>query len=294
MPRIVDKDTRLIDIDFGQVNVSLGRTAGAIEPSSATATQGGVNDLLRFEAVGGSAEVIGSFIQFQRLDLSYMTMNNEVYVPTDVSVQRTSAYPLGSSNNANYVDDIEEYIYIFTRPLNNQAIGDPASSGSNTFENMRALGLDRSQTIGAPNFGGIDTGIPTHEQTIYAEKRTYSYSSVNIASVNGGELDPAQLAPPNGFNELAGTPKLTDVTTWGTMSAITGPNLYAYRVVILRTQFMVAPGLFVNEALTGTSALRFPPVNITFLAKDGNYTEGEYLTRLANAMNNIPEGGPTA
>ena len=97
------------------------------------------------------------------------------------------------------------------------------------------------------------------------------------------------------FNTLAGMPLLDSVTTWGTMSAITGPQLHCYRVVINRTQtFPAGGGLFVNEPLDGSTSLNFPPVNITFLCKDPNYSEGEYLTRLANAMNNIPEDGFTS
>ena len=52
--------------------------------------------------------------------------------------------------------------------------------------------------------------------------------------------------------------------------------------------------VFSNVALGGLTLLEYPPVNITFVCKDPNYTEGEYLTRLANAMNSIPEDGPTA
>ena len=78
------------------------------------------------------------------------------------------------------------------------------------------------------------------------------------------------------------------------MSTITGPNLYAYRIVINPTQSIPSgfgTGVFANVDLTGSSSLRFPPVNISFLCKDPNFTEGEYLTRLANAMNSLPEDG---
>ena len=75
------------------------------------------------------------------------------------------------------------------------------------------------------------------------------------------------------------------------MSAITGPNLYCYRVVYSRAQQLPAPNAFSVEQYGGFTTLQFPPVNITFLCKDPNYTEGEYLTRLANAMNSLPEDG---
>ncbi len=288
MARIIDKDTRLIDCDFGPVTVGLSRTGGDQNPSTVTASENGINQLI---LLPDAADPIGSFIQYSRIDLEYMTMNNEVMQPAEVSVQRTSPVPLGFNNNGNNYDQIEEYIYIFSRPLNNASLLTAAS-----LEDLRKLGLDRSQTVG--QIGGIDSGIPTHEQTIYAEKRMYSYNDNLGATLgNGALIDPRLDTPPGPlvYNSLFGMPVLDSVTTWGTMSAITGPNLHCYRVVINRTQTLPAlADTFVNEPLQGDSNLAFPPVNITFLCKDPNYTEGEYLTRLANAMNNIPEDGSTA
>ena len=126
----------------------------------------------------------------------------------------------------------------------------------------------------------------------------YSYNSQLMATQNNGELTPDD--PTSGFVNplgvsIAGMPILDSVTTWGTMSAITGPQLHCYRVVINRTQTLPAgANAFTAQAFAGSSSLNFPPVNITFLCKDPNYTEGEYLTRLANAMNSIPEDGRTA
>ena len=293
MPRIVDKDTRLIDIDFGPVSVFISRDPASFEANAVSYSSNGSGQIIReFDPAGlGNGPIAGSFIQFSRIDLNYMTMNNEIYVPTDVSVQRTSAVPTGSSINGNYHDDIEEIIYVFSRPLNNDNIA-VGTAGTQVINLLRNQGLDLSEG----GFGGVGSGIPSHDQTIYAEKRTYTYSSQNMATVNGGQIDPAQVDPiaGTGIREIAGPPKLTDVTTWGTMSGITGPNLYAYRIVTVRCQNLTDASLFLNTPLSGLTNLDFPPVNITFLAKDGNYTEGEYLTRLANAMNNIPEGGPTA
>lgn len=282
MARIVDKDTRLIDVDFGPITIGSSRNAGDTNATVITTGQNGVGQLVLDPA---TAAPTGSFIQFDRVDLSMMTMNNEVMQPIEVSVQRTSPVPLGFNNNGNNFDQIEEYIYIFTRPLTTDL-------GSVSLEDFRKLGLDRSQTIS--QLGGTDAGIPSHEQTVYAEKRMYSYSNQIGATINNGELvDPAP--GPVVYNSLYGMPMLDSVTTWGTMSAITGPNLYCYRVVINRTQNFPAIGsVFSNVPLAGSSSLAFPPVNITFLCKDPNYSEGEYLTRLANAMNSIPEDGPTA
>jgi len=78
------------------------------------------------------------------------------------------------------------------------------------------------------------------------------------------------------------------------MSAITGPNLHVYRIVLNRQQTMPAIPEIVNLALAGDSQCRWPPVSLRVLCKDPNFTEGEYLTRLANAMNNTAEDGPTA
>jgi hypothetical protein len=290
MARKVDKDTRLIDCDFGPLTVSASRTAGATQPTTVTSGGNGAGQLIRFADTFG---VRGSFIQYTQVDLSMMTLNNEVMQPIEVSVQRTSPVPLGSNQNGNDFDQIEEFIYIFSRPLNNEYISDPGIG----IENLRSLGLDRSQTINT-DVGGEDAGIPTHEQTIYAEKRMYSYNSQLMATQNNGALtpsDPAGSGFINPFVSLAGMPVLDSVTTWGTMSAITGPQLHCYRVVINRTQTLPTGGdVFTAQGLDGLSSLQFPPVNVTFLCKDPNYSEGEYLTRLANAMNSIPEDGRTA
>ena len=282
MARIVDKDTRLIDIDFGPVNVALSRQPGDQISTAVTYALNGTQQFL-YGAEPPSFNA-GSFIQYQSIDLSMMTMNNEVMQPIDVSVQRTSPVPLGNNNNGNNVDQIEEYIYVFTRPLLNARWRDISKP---SFDEMRELGLDRSQT--ATEIGGEGTGIPNHAQTVYAEKRMYSYNSNLGATIANGELDPLNPS----FASLYGMPSLDSVTTWGSMSAITGPQLHCYRVVINRTQYLFNLNM-TNVPLAGDSQLRFPPVNITLLCKDPNYTEGEYLTRLANAMNNIPEDGPTA
>ena len=287
MARIVDKDTRLIDIDFGPLAVNVARTAAQPLPAAVTTGQNGEKQLIRV-APDGQADS-GSFIQFVRIDLSHMTMNNEVMMPVDVNVQRTSPVPLGGMQNGASFNAIEEYIYVFSRPLNNALISGTTVASSTVFQNMRRLGLDRSAlTAGDTTLGGLDAGIPTHEQTIYAEKRMYDFNQNRMATISNGAIIPGGV-----LNEVAGEPTLTSVTTWGTLSAITGPNLYAYRVVYARTQSFDGTDYF-NVGLDGLSLFEFPPVNITFLCKDPNYSEGEYLTRLANAMNSLPEGGESA
>lgn len=282
MARIVDKDTRLIDVDFGPVATVLARAANDPSATSATSSLNGTLQLLYYASPANPLP--GSFIQYQQIDLSFMTKNNEVMQPTEISVQRTSPVPLGFNYNGNDFDQIEEYIYIFTRPLNNSDWLGPGAPP--TFEDLRELGLDRSQTIS--QIGGVDAGIPDHQQTIYAEKRMYSYSSnLGATQTNGG------LTANPFYWAIYGMPVLDSVTTWGTMSAITGPQLHCYRVVINRTQEMLFPEVQAT-GYDGSSSLRFPPVNITMLCRDPKLTEGEYLTRLANAMNSIPEDGPTA
>ena len=171
MARIVDKDTRMIDIDFGPVGVALGRPATQVDPSSAVGSLNGMQQVIYFSEVGDA--IPGSFIQYQNIDLTFMTLNNEVMQPVDVSVQRPGPVPTGSNTNGNTFDQIEEYIYVFSRPLNNAFISTTGTFF--TMDEMRELGLDRSQTV--YDLGGETAGIPTHEQTIYAEKRMYSYNS---------------------------------------------------------------------------------------------------------------------
>lgn len=282
MARIIDKDTRLIDIDFGPVAVSVGRDATAPAPTSASVSGNGVEQII---LPVDNVQLPGSFIQYAMVDLEYMTLNNEVMQPVEVSIQRTSPVPTGAHLNGNNADQIEEYIYVFSRPLNNEEIRTSLTS----LQDMRSLGLDRTQSLDT-GLGGVGSGIPTHVQTIYAEKRMYSYSDNLAATRTNGELTPGNVE----YNTVNGMPTLDSVTTWGTLSAITGPSLHAYRVIVNRTQIMPIPPFFVNTGFVGSTSLGFPPVNITFLCKDPNYSEGQYLTTLANAMNNIPEGGPTS
>ena len=291
MARIIDKDTRLIDVDFGGLDLGITRTAGANNPTSLTITGNGQSQLLNNITINNAGT--GSFIQYDRLDLSHMVMNNDVMLPVEISVQRTSPVPLGYSNNGNNFDQIEEYIYVFTRPLNNTNLG-PASgfiTNVNQMEDLRDMGLDGSE--GAGDLSGV-AGWPTQAQCVYAEKRMYSYSSQIMATVGNGELiDPVAPAPLV-YNSLAGMPVLDSVTNWGSMGAITGPNLHVYRIVLNRTQTIPAIPEILNLGLAGDSQCRWPPVSVRFLCKDPDYSEGEYLTRLANAMNNTAEDGPTA
>lgn len=292
MARILDKDTRIIDVDFGPVNISATRADGETEPT--TIALGGLNgeeqiiDYILATNAGG-----GSFIQYQNIDLSFMLMNNESMQPVDVSVQRTSPVPLGSSNDGNNADQIEEYIFIFTRPLNNQNMAGGTLNAE--YAGFRDMGLDRSEAItGSAGLAGDSWGWPTKEQTVYAEKRMYSNNMSNAATQNNGEL---VVSPPGTsvFNTLVAMPTLDSVTTWGSMGTITGPNLHCYRVIIDRSQtFPAGPDTFTNVTYGGLTSRTWPPVNVSFLCKDPSFSEGEYLTRLANAMNQNPEGGPTA
>ena len=286
MARILDKDTRIIDADFGPVNASFSRTAGAFNPTSITLSLNGEGQIINFVAATNPG--CGSFVQYNRIDLSFMLNNNEAMQPVDVSVQRTSPVPLGFSNDGNNFDQIEEYVYIFSRPLNNEEIS--GLTNITDYEEFRMMGLERAQSRSiAPGIAG-NSGWPDQEQTIYAEKRMYSVNLNNAATKNNGAL-----VLPSVFNELAGMPQLDSVTTWGSLGAITGPNLHCYRVILDRSQtFPTAPNTFANEALDGSTTRIWPPVNVSFLCKDPNYSEGEYLTRLANAMSSNAEGGPTA
>lgn len=299
MARILDKDTRLIDIDFGRIQSSLGRAATEPYALSASLSGNGLSNLLNEVPAGQSGA--GSYIQYQRLDLSYMVKNNEVMMPVDISVQRTAPVPLGFSQNGNNVDEMEEYLYVFTRPLNNTTLG--AFTSMTDYENLRDMGLDGSEpaSAGGSSVSG-NAGWPTQAQTIFAEKRQYSYNESKGATISNGELinpnadrlDPVAPVIPIVVNSLMGMPNVDSVTTWGALGAITGPNLHVYRIVIDRTQTFPALTEWVNLGLQGTANKRWPPVSIRILCKDPDFTEGEYLTRLANAMNNTAEDASVA
>lgn len=288
MARIIDKDTRLIDIDFGPLSVNVTRAQNDPQPASATYGLNGENQLIRADGVIGSSTKLGSFCQYQRIDLEYMTLNNEIVQPVEVNVQRTSPTPTGTHENGNNYLPIEEYIFILSRPLNHDVL----TSSAFTYEDISIMGLDRSQGFGAlRELGGVNAGYPTHEQTIYAEMRRYAFTNTLGATKTNGEIVSTSAA----LESIFPAPSLESVTTWGTLSAITGPNLHCYRFVVFDGQsFPADQAVFTNVGVGGLTSLQYPPVNVTFVCNDPNYTEGQYLTRLANAMNSIPEDGPTA
>jgi len=287
MVRIVDASTRIIDIDFGQVTAAVTRNPGEFMPVIANYSGYGESQIINQVSTGRLA---GSFVQFDRVDLSMMTMNNEVMQPVECVVQRPAPVPLGFCNNGSVVDGIEEYIYVFSRPLDNTRIAQLTGTDYNVW---RLMGLDASEpnTLQGSQFEG-NSGAPTREQTIYAEKRTYHADTSRMLTTNGllAPYDPLTTT----YNTLEGLPILTSVINWGSMSAITGPNLFVYRVVINYADTLLDNPDVLNLALGGGSSRTYPPVNIEFLCKDPKYSEGEYLTRIANAMGNQPVGGEVA
>ena len=273
MARILDKDTRLIDVDFGPVNINIARLPNELFPDGTPGNQGtisgsGEGSIVNFRADG---LYTGSFIQYQRVDLSYMTENGEAMQPVEVSVQRTSVAPSGTHENGNNYDAVKEYLFVLSAPL-----GD--LSTITNYLNFDNLGLD---------MGSSGT---TQAQTIYAEQRTYAWNSNFGATIANGEL----VASNGTLNSTFGEPQLTDVITWGSLSTIVGPNLHCYRVMVSQLQTFDAPSLiFANVGLAGFTSLNYPPLNVTFLCKDPNFTEGQYLTRVYNAMNKTAIGEPT-
>tara|TARA_Y100000114_G_scaffold6788_1_gene5443 strand:- start:596 stop:1447 length:852 start_codon:yes stop_codon:yes gene_type:complete len=283
MARILDKSTRLIDVDFGIVNVALNRILGRTSLDGTAGNQAtyGGNGTQQIIRTKPGSPFGGSFVQYNRVDLSYMTQNNEVMQPTNVSVQRTTSSPISDHQNGNNYEPIEEYIFVLSRPLNNNEI----ETVPNPFSLFENIGLD----MGADEFGGRDAGGVKHAQCIYAEKRIYTFSNEFAASQANGQLVDQNVI----LNSIFSGMRLSDVNTWGTMTSITGPNLHVYRVVNIKAQEFPSAD-FTNVAFGGQTTINMPPVNITFLCSDPKLTEGEYLTRLANAMNSIPIGGPTA
>ncbi len=67
-------------------------------------------------------------------------------------------------------------------------------------------------------------------------------------------------------NSYFSSPRLMDVNTWGSMSTITGPNLYAYRIVFIEPQAFPATS-FTNVGFGGFTTLEFPPVMLHSYAK---------------------------
>ena len=59
MARIVDKNTRLIDVDFGPLTVSCSRLATDTQPTTVTKGQNGEKQLIRFADTFG---IRGSFV----------------------------------------------------------------------------------------------------------------------------------------------------------------------------------------------------------------------------------------
>lgn len=284
MARIIDKNTRLIDVDFGPISVNISRVLGQEFPDGTvgnTATFGGsgLNQILRTQTDTIKA---GSFIQFQLVDLDYMARNNQVMQPVEVSVQRSAAVPYGTHENGNNFVMLKEYILILTRPLDNQSLAN--TTATSLYDFFDEVGLQRGST----SFGG-GYGVK-FEQNIYAECRQYVFSNTSGATLSNGELvtNPPQAT----LASIFGQPVLQDVNTWGSLSAITGPNLYCYRVIESELQgFGAGANIFTNVDFGGFTSLRFPPVTVAFLCKDPNLTEGQYLTRVANAMNNTAEDG---
>ena len=125
MVRLIDKDTRLIDIDFGPVSTFTTRNPTEQQPNGTSVGLNGVNQLIRADGVADVSATnfkLGSFVQYSRIELEYMTMNNEIVQPVEVNVQRTSPTPTGTHENGNNYLPIEEYLFVLTRPLNHDVL----------------------------------------------------------------------------------------------------------------------------------------------------------------------------
>jgi len=284
LAQIVDENTRIIDVDFGTLRTNVGRTALAGDPTSVTLDLNGTSDLLT--SVPAGAPGGGSYIQYKRVDLSFMLMNNEMMMPVNVNSQRTSPVPLGTAQNGATSNQVEEYIYILTRPLNNELLLNARVDFE--YQTMRNLGLDGCDSLATDL--SDDSGLPNLAQCIYAEKRIYGSNMTLLASRANGQIASGSTA----YNTLEGQMVLNSVSSWGSMGGITGPNLHCYRVVIDYGQTVIADVEITPFNFIGSTTRIWPPVNVSFLCKDPNFSEGEYITRLANAMSSNAEGGPVA
>ncbi len=282
--KIVDQNTRIIDVDFGTLQATVGRELDSPFPTAVNLLKNGTADLL--QNIPGGQNGGGSYIQYKRVDLSFMLKNGELMMPVNVNSQRTSPVPLGSNNNGATFNQVEEYIYILTRPLNNEDL--LTARLDFEYQMLRNMGLDGCDKLGVNVVG--DSGLPNFAQCIYAEKRIYGTNTALMATRSNGSLDPTNSS----YNTMEGQMVLNSVSTWGSMSPITGPNLHCYRIVLDYGQTMPDLPEIVNRGFIGSAVRIWPPVNVSFLCKDPNYTDGEYITRIANAMSANPEGGPVA
>jgi len=284
LAQIVDENTRIIDVDFGTLQTQIGRTADSADPTSVVLALNGTSDLLT--SVPAGAPGGGSYIQYKRVDLSFMLKNNEMMMPINVNSQRTSPVPLGSAQNGATFNQVEEYIYILTRPLNNELLLNARLNFE--YQTMRNLGLDGCDTLSTDL--SDDSGLPNQAQCVYAEKRIYQSNMSLLASKANGQIDSDSTA----YLTLEGQMTLASVSSWGSMGGITGPNLHCYRVVLDYGQTIPADPDVKPFNFIGSTTRTWPPVNVSFLCKDPNFSEGEYITRLANAMSSNAEGGPVA
>jgi hypothetical protein len=199
----------------------------------------------------------------------------------EVSVQRTNVVPSGTHENGNNYEVIEEFLFVLSRPLNNNDI----STFPNPYSLFQELGLNQG-SVGLGGGYGVN-----FEQNIYAEQRLYQWNSTKGTTQTTGDL----VAGNPALWSIFSAPSVETVNTWGSLTAITGPTLYCYRIFVCKAQsFPADQTIFTAVGYGGFSTLRVPPLSISFLCKDPKYTEGEYLTRLANAMNNIPVDGEVA
>lgn len=287
MVRILTSGARLIDIDFSEIQFNYSRTGGSPNATGGSTSRAGTKQLLNSITTGQNA---GSFIQYQRIDLDFMVKNGEMLQPTSVTIQRTSPVPLGSTTNGNLADQIEEYILVLSRPLATDTLENLTGT---QYESLRRIGLDGCDpvvTALTPAPQGRGAGWPNRAQTIYAEKRMYDINLNNIASVTNGQLSPDPVLNPD-FWSLGGMPSLANVSSWGSLGDITGPNLHCYRIVIDRRQNVIPN--FSAYTYAGSVDSQWPAVNISFIAEDPAFTSGEYITRLANAMTSMPLDAPT-
>jgi hypothetical protein len=278
MAKIINSDTRVIDCDWGQAQMYGIRNPGSRSMDSVTWSQNGADQIL--ESIAATQVGAGSAVFFQKIDLSQMLKDNISMQPVSVSVQRSSDVPLGGTLNGNNFDTVEEYLFVFTRPIE----WDMRFFGGMT--EFRHIGLDRNQAVGTAG----EVYWPSAEQCLFAEKTSYAVNLSLAATQTNGEL---VLGGAN--NSITGMPVVLSKNTWGSLTTITGPTLYCYRVILEYSQnFTGVPGFLQNELLGGQTTRQWPAVNVSFLCKDPNFTEGEYITKLANVMNNAPEGGPVA
>jgi len=270
---------RIFDVDWGQVVHSVSRVAGTDTPASDEFTMADDNGTIIEQ--GSSMCVI-----FQEIDLEQLTIEGRVFTPKGIEVQRPWTAPIGQDWNFFPATRCYEYLYVFSNPLPNDAL----TVGS--IEGFKDMGLDASLGgRGSQVYNGFQ--VPDNAQCIFAQNTVSVNQMANAASVWNGTLEGGSAGPPPVPADpyaplMAAEMTVTEVNRWGSLPDIIGPKLYCYRVLFYPSQYQSGLSGGANPIVnaTGFTARNHSSISIKIVCEEAKLSEGEYLTRAANAYNN--------